>query len=188
MFELKGVDAFIAGIDKWLEEVEELAVEVYRGLAIEGLRAVVVETPQDTGNAASNWNFSIDSQDTSVTDELRQLVKSAEGSNLDYESFPQYSKRTPNPRAFELVAERNGGREFDLLSLDQEVYISNSSGLEESYIQLLEENPNEFLRKENDPGHMVQNAKTTLSTVYGNLTLSQITFLRDRLITAELFT
>ena len=167
MFRFEGLPQFIKGIDDWLKSVENESVEVLRGIAVEAFFKVANETPQWTGNAASNWNLSVGSPDFSVSTELLSQYSDSEdfGAMFGAEFVGGDIKQKGDPEAVSMAVSYNAGRQYQIKSLDLPVYITNSAeGLNgEAYLQMLEENPGNFLRPENNPGHMVQNAVVDLS-------------------------
>jgi len=162
MFRISGIDAFERGISAWLEKMEKKAVVIYRGLVLKAYYRVAVETPQWSGNAASNWRIGVNridvSFDTAVIDEhWGEAIPPHQKGDLEHITPALNRERT------KLTAIR---------SLDDKVFISNSSKgfgnrLHEfnqlhPYIVDLEENPNNFLRRVNLPGHMVSRVVTEI--------------------------
>ena len=182
MFKLEGLDAFVRGMDDWIKEVEKEAIEVYRGIAVGAFFMVAENTPQWSGNAASNWNLSVGSPDTSViTELLEQYTDKMFFSDIlggQFIDAPVNAKG--DPKAIALAANYNSGNQYRITDLDAKVFISNSSvNLDnEAYIQMLEDNAGGFLRPENEPGHMVQETVAALGVTYGLLSGSDIANLK----------
>lgn len=174
MFKLVGVDKFIAGIEQWKKEVQEEAQQVHRGIAVEAFYHMLYETPQWTGSAVANWNFSVgspnDSVDTSLKREFEDLVWDAEPFQKNH------------PRAIARAVQNNAGKD-EILEGFPSYFLSNAAeNLDgESYIDMLETNPNGFLRSVNDPGHMVENYKSVFS-MKSQLSVDEVKFLKKRRI------
>lgn len=173
MISFKNANAFIKGIDSWLEETEKELDQAFRGFCVGAFHKVAMETPQWSGNAASNWKLSIGSPDTSVSTELLQantpaanrVTRADQGAYFGYGFGPPlYS--AGDPYAVQVAAARNRGRDT-LIKLGSTVYISNSSESlsGQSYIAMLEANPNNFLRAVNEPGHMVERTAVEMNNL-----------------------
>lgn len=154
--------SFLTGLRKALAEINTEVVEVYRGYALNALHAIVRETPQWSGGAASNWNFDFGQptyrMDTDLKDADASLPWHMAGMNL---------RDKDDKRAWEISFARAAVGVSGLTALAStprgalklpHIYINNAAkDLDgSSYIQHLEENPGDYLRKENEPGHMVQ--------------------------------
>lgn len=149
-------------IDAEIEKMDLMLNGVMRGLAITAFGVLLEETPQWSGNAAANWNFSIGSPDLSTNHKFkRDLDKSNAPISL---AASMEAKSKGDPEAIIFAIRQNAGREVGI-TYRTPVFLSNSaenlSG--ESYIHMLELNPNNFLRAENAPGHMTFTAKAVLS-------------------------
>lgn len=152
MFMIKPAEAdrFSKALDMALLDMTNECIQVYRGLAIAVFNYVAWETPQWTGNAASNWNFKAGAPDLSVDSTLKagQLpVDRLMGIN---------ALKKGNPAAVQRAASRNEGRQYEV-TLGVPTCISNNAQELDgaSYASYLEENPNNYLRDENEPGAMV---------------------------------
>jgi hypothetical protein len=130
-----------------------------------------METPQWSGNAASNWKLSVGAPDTTISTELLQanLPAANRVSRADQGAYYGYGFGPPlytagDPYAMQVAVGRNQGRDT-LIKLGSQVYISNSSTSlsGKAYIDMLEANPNNFLRAENQPGHMVERTALKMS-------------------------
>ena len=164
MIQLKGASEFIKGIDSWLEETETQLNWVFRGFCVVLFHNLALNTPQWSGNAASNWRLSVDTLDTSVDTNLLQANvgssnRVAQGRQGGYFGRgwgpPLFSKG--DPYAVQMAVARNKGNDTPI-KLESTVFISNSSESlsGKAYIQMLEDNPGNFLRAVNEPGHMVR--------------------------------
>jgi len=161
MIKISGTSKFISGIDKWLADTDKELDDAFRGFCVMAFHRLVTETPQWSGSAATNWNLSTGSEDTSTQEKLQ--VKAWESANQD-DWGPVSIKG--DPLAVGLAIQRNMGKDAKI-KVGDEVYISNSaksiSG--QSYIMMLEENPENFLRTDNEPGHMVENVSRRASNL-----------------------
>lgn len=171
MLKLVGAAAFKKGIDTWLADMEKMSKEVLRGYCTVVYHRLALETPQWSGNAASNWRIQIGEVDTSTDSALLRRGQTStksvgfkrRGATRMARSLAEFIKG--DIRAVQIGVARNSGR-LAAIELGEPVFISNSSeslsGV--SYIQYLEANPNNYLRKGNRPGGMVERAE-----VYGEL-------------------
>jgi len=166
--------AFSQGIEKWLLETRNEIVEVYRGLAITMFNYVAWETPQWTGNAAANWNFKVGYPDISIDLSLKTKQSSVD------KRIGIGALQKGNPAAVQIATSRNSGRAEEVKDLLRPIYITNSAeGLDGiAYIRMLEENPNNYLRKENEPGAMAAHAVTAASVNLALLSRADIAQLR----------
>lgn len=165
---LKVTDAsikkFDAELDAWFAKTTQRILYAYRGLSAAVFNYVAWETPQWSGSAAANWNirFGYISDETDMS--LKASNTSERGSlsgprNLARMKFGVPTAQKGDPRAVQIAAARNAGRLTSITGAFESVpvYITNNAkGLSgEAYLQMLEANPNNFLRPVNDPGHMV---------------------------------
>lgn len=173
MLEFTNLQEFLDELTLEISSVNSEVTEVFRGFCVVAFHKVVMTTPQWTGNAAANWNFSVGAEDTSVDFSYKDTADSKE-----WGEEPVYSLQSPHPNATSSAIMKNLGKE-NAVTLEQSVYISNSAESlgHEFYIMYLEDNPNNFLRSENNPGHMVEYAINDLSG--GELTGAQLLTLQD---------
>lgn len=173
MIKFKNADAFIKGIEDWILNTEAELDQAFRGFCVGAFHRVVMETPQWSGNAASNWKLSVGAPDTSVSTELLQanLPAANRVTRADQGAYYGYGYGPPlyaagDPYAMQIAVGRNQGRDAQI-KLGSKVYISNSSESlsGKSYIEMLEANPNGFLRAVNQPGHMVERAASTMGSL-----------------------
>lgn len=153
MFLIKPEEAkrFANALDLALLEMTDECIQVYRGLAVAMFNYVAWETPQWTGNAASNWNFSVGAPDLSADSSLK-----AQQSVVDRLMGIGALEKGAG-EAVQIAASRNEGRQY-AVTLAAPVYIANAAQeLSDGtvYASYLEENPNNYLRPENEPGAMV---------------------------------
>lgn len=162
MFYIKNAAEVSARLNEWLIKTRLDVMEVYRGVAIAVFHYVALNTPQWSGNAASNWNIDVGAPTFRVTTSLKEgavfMAESAVDSgwkNVSRWQFGVPVASKGDPRAVEMAVARNSG--FSLPSLETDVFINNAAeDLDgKKYIRLLEENPGNYLRPENEPGHMV---------------------------------
>ena len=161
---------FLQDFKKALAAINQEVVEVYRGYVLNALHAVVRETPQWSGGAASNWNLDWGAPTYRVDTDLKSSaavdrVGSLLGLNV---------KDKRDKRAWEIAFSRAVGTVNGLSALVLEprgafklptIFINNAAKELDGtlYIQHLEENPNNYLRKENEPGHMVYYAVQSMN-------------------------
>ena len=158
MFMVTPVEAkrFSAAFDTELKKLRVEAAQAYKGFATAAFNYILRETPQWTGNAVSNWNF-----------DLGTATYHVDTKWADEDTGAQvFSKLQPNTTAMSEAATRSLPS-YHRITLTSHVFINNASidvdG--ESYIALLEENTGAYLRKENEPGHMVANCVTRFSAL-----------------------
>ena len=152
MISFTNLDEFIGGINKAIVDIEREVTEVYRGYCVAAFHHVLMETPQWSGNAAANWEFGVDYESTSP---IMTGLLNVSGAAID----PQAEKGLgAGYTAISMAISSNKGREMEIRDAGAQIYITNSSEnlSNESYIEKLEENPNDFLRSANRPGHMVE--------------------------------
>lgn len=177
MIEFTNLQEFLDGLTLEIDSVNLEVTEAFRGFCVLAFHKVVMNTPQWSGSAASNWNFSVGSEDTSV-DYTFKLEDAAKNKHGAFYGYSDYSLQSPHPNATPTAFVKNLGKE-NAVALDSEVYICNSAESldHQSYIMFLEDNPNNFLRPENNPGHMVEYAINELSGP--EFTEAQLKILRD---------
>ena len=163
--------AFGQQIDKEIAVFEAMAIGVVRGLSITVFGILLDETPQWSGNAVANWNFGVGTPDLSVNHKFKD--------KLDKEAIPisalaEGAGAKGDLEAINDAIQRNAGRELEITA-NSTVYLTNNaenlSGA--SYIEMLELNPNNFLRPENEPGHMMATAVFEVSRAYANITTAK---------------
>lgn len=163
------LDSFLLGIQKWHQETALEAIQVYRGVAVTLFNYVTYETPQWTGSAAANWNISAGAPDFSVDLSLKMSNTSERASkgsarNLSRTRFGSPVAQKGDERAIQLAASRNAGKFAGLVTFAPIFLVNAAKGLQgDAYARLLEENPNNYLRPENEPGHMLANAYAAVS-------------------------
>lgn len=165
MFRLDNEAEFIRGIKKFEAELDKTVEEVYRGWSVMLFGRILRTTPQWTGNAASNWAYNVGSPSY---DTSQVIIMEAE--RAEEQGVPIKPKKMGHPEAISMARSANTGKEKTVKLTGKDnlptIYISNASKslTGKSYITYLESNPNNFLRAENEPGHMVARA----SDFYGN--------------------
>jgi hypothetical protein len=158
VLKLEGEQLFIAGIDRWMGDVEQLAVEALRGLAVKVFKAALDNSPQFSGNAVANWKFSVNSVDVSQDDFFKDLF---------YEKITPdviaYSKINPNDQAHDYAIAGAAGNDMKVKSLRDVIYVSNSV----SYASWLAKATEADLRAVNHVGHLISH--TIADVVEGHL-------------------
>jgi hypothetical protein len=173
---------FIKELNAAVANMKREADEVFRGFATATFHRVLAETPQWSGNAAYNWNVSKNQEDGTVRYELKRAAapdRSARAGLMDrWDSpyGPAVSKG--DPRAM-VMSMRRATSTLLTVSINDKVFVCNSAESldNESYIAYLEENPNNFLRAVNSPGHMIERTANTAASL-GRLTPLQALALR----------
>lgn len=153
------LDEFLLGLERWHQEAALEAVQVYKGIAVSVFNYVTHETPQWTGSAAANWNLSIGVPDFNVDLSLKASQSTAD------RLMGVGALQKGDEAAIQRAATRNAGRAEAITSLRTPVYLANAAQdlQRQTYIRLLEDNPNNYLRPENEPGHMLANAYRDVS-------------------------
>ena len=149
MIKITGEVKVCEGLDEFLAKAVLEATQVFRGFTVAVYFRLLVENPQWTGNAASNWNYNASGETTYLLD-----------------AGMSYVGHKGDDRGISISVMRNAGRE-KVVTLETPVRLSNSSvNLKKvAYIALLEENPNNFLREVNNPGHMVERTSAGASSI-----------------------
>ena len=157
-------EKFVAGLDKWLAELDEHLDQTFRGFCVSVYHYIVHETPQWTGHAAANWNLSVGSPDMS---EDRTLMFALDEAHR-YPTPREGPSEKGHPRALALADQRNTGRDLDI-TVDTPVFITNAAtdAQRQEYLDYLESGSGSSrpLRGINMPGHMRERA----IGFYGNL-------------------
>ena len=164
MFELTNRREFISGLDKFEKGMDLAIEEIYRGWSVMIFGRILRTTPQWTGNAVANWAYNVGSAYTHNNDVILREHDYAEGTGLGPKP-----KKMGHPEAIRMARSASTGKEKKAKLKGSKlpvIFISNNakslSG--KSYIRHLEDNPGNFLRAENEPGHIV--ARTI--DFYGN--------------------
>lgn len=182
------VDSILAAaqqLEIYGQRLGEVCEEIYRGLCIDMFHSVVMNTPQWTGNAASNWNLGVGHRDTTYDVTLKASNQSERASqsktrNASRTRFGSPVAEKGDTRAADIAVSRNAGRE-QAITLTSTVFITNySKSLSgETYIKKLEDNANDFLRPVNRPGHMVEITEAKVQLLMGRLSEPEIITLRN---------
>ena len=153
-----------------LSQLREIKVElnaevtdIYRGFVAVAYDSVLEETPQWTGHAAAQWNIGIEHIDMSTSNlyaeenlAVSKHIRAGVPMDDDSGDFLSSAKAAGDPAAIEEAKHRQGSNLEEILLTDV-IYISNNveNMLNEAYASKLEENPNNYLREVNEPGHMI---------------------------------
>ncbi|MFU8831017.1 MAG: hypothetical protein ACNA7J_02565 [Wenzhouxiangella sp.] len=161
---------FTLALTAKLNRMRQACGEVYRGYALAVYHRILTETPQYSGNAVSNWNVSMGQPNYKV-----KYTWKESGSNLRW--VPRFSKGAP-PAIMDSV-HSNSAIFAGPFTLTAPYYLANAAENldKKSYIQLLERNPNFFLRPVNEPGQMVERVANSART-FGILSQARIESLR----------
>ena len=153
MLKITNALEFSAGIDRWLEEVDDLAVGALRGLSVKLFEAVLENSPQFSGNAVANWRYSVNGKDTSSNNFFKQIFNEANDPKKGADIEP-FSKENRNSLAKLAAVESAAGREKDVNSLSDVIYISNSV----DYADWLSTATEQDLREVNHIGHLISHS------------------------------
>lgn len=152
---------FKSAVKKVKTELRQEVTDVFKGYVTVAFNMLVDETPQWTGHAAAQWNIGVDRLDMSTSSlfaedraEISRLFNS--GKKVSGESISKPLKHKSHPAAVNEAKERNSDKVLQI-ALDKVIFLSNNAvdTIEGAYAQKLEENPNNYLRRVNRPGHMV---------------------------------
>jgi len=182
MIRFKNVPEFVKKLKAAMVNMEREANQVYRGFVTATFHRVLTETPQWSGNAVANWNVSLNSPDWTVN----YTLKEAAAPDRSARRLLQHKWDTPygpavskgDPRGI-MMSVRRAKDKLVSVTIHDRVHICNAAEnlKHESYIQYLEDNPNNFLRPVNQPGHMVERV-TNSALSFGLLTEPQQQALR----------
>jgi len=171
---------FSEGLDAWLVETEKLVVDVFRGFAVALFNYAVWETPQWSGSAASNWNLRYGYPSSEADYDLKIGNLSERGSQSGGRNLPRMRFGVPvaqkgDGRAAMVAKARNAGKPETITGHHLDVFITNTSkGLSgESYMSMLEENPNNYLRAVNEPGHMLASGILKATVLFADINPAQ---------------
>jgi len=171
---------FTEGLDSWLLETEKRVVDVFRGFAVALFNYAVWETPQWSGSAASNWNFRYGYESSEVDYDLKIGNLSERGSRSGGRNLPRMKFGVPvtqkgDGRAMAVARARNTGKPETVIGHRLGIFITNASKSlsGESYIEMLESNPNNYLRAVNEPGHMVAYGVAKAMVLFADINPSQ---------------
>ena len=159
MYEVKKSDTvkFLREFDIALEKIKKNFMDTYRGYCIASFNSILRETPQWSGNAVANWNFDLSvpsyRTDTDLKDlSQRDIVGRLTGTGI-------HEKGDPEAIAIAVSRALPAMAALRYPTPPMTVCINNASKDLDgtAYILMLETNPNNYLRTENEPGAMVAN-------------------------------
>ena len=158
--------SFFEDLDRAFEDLQVHATKQFQMFCYGVFEYVLYQTPQWTGNAAANWNVSTGSPDERIPADLLDLAQYNTDKSGKFATLPGGPFKKGDRQAVDIAIGRNYA-EFDRITLKDEVFLANSSESlsGKSYIMHLEQNPGNFLRAENEPGHMVSRAIATYSSL-----------------------
>jgi hypothetical protein len=152
---------FKGAIKKAKAELRQEVTDVFKGYVTVAFNMLVDETPQWTGHAAAQWNIGVNRLDMSTSSlfaadraEISGIFNS--GKKVSGELISKKLKYKAHPTAVNEARERNSDKVLQI-ALDKVIFLSNNAvdTIEGAYAQKLEENPGNYLRRVNRPGHMV---------------------------------
>ncbi len=158
MFEISNWDEVERGLKKFEQQLEKSVEDFYRGWTVKMFQQIVWTTPQWSGNAVANWNYSLGQVDSTYT---TQRLDDYAAAQAEGQQLPRATRGDGDAvnEVFIKNEGRDAGVKFSLGGLP-EVFIHNPSQnlTGKAYASFLEANESGFLRVENEPGHMVQRA------------------------------
>lgn len=165
MLELTNLAQFNEGLDRWLDEVEDLATDAFRGLVAKALKFVVLGTPEWSGNLAASWRITFGGPAAGY---VETVFKEAEFGGPAAGAKEPFSRISPNYAAVH-YAYVIAKRQLPYVRLDSNVVISNPA----PYYMPVELDKNSkgasFVRGVNKPIEMVLAAATAPSLHPGEL-------------------
>lgn len=148
------------GIDRWIEDCEELADAAFRGLCAQVFSYVLRGTPEWTGNLAASWKLNVGAPAIGYSDTVFKDVMLG-GVALNPEPF---SRVRPNEAAI-VYATQIAKQELAAVRLGAPVYITNNA----PYAGEVENDQNKsgksFVRLVNLPVEMVHAAYDKFSSI-----------------------
>jgi hypothetical protein len=176
---------FRLGFQRWLQQQEEGALDVFRGLAATAYAYIVEETPEYTGETVANWTFHADGPDLRYTSGIklgRKVRRQAGKASAVWQK--------PGATALPTILDGNGGNPAALRlaraslrqgfrsvsSLAQDIWIANATHFDPGGFQVgqLETPPSGWLREVNAPGHMIERAVSYVSDVFARIDASNV--------------
>jgi len=135
--------------------------DVFKGYVTVAFNMLVDETPQWTGHAAAQWNIGVNMLDMSksslfIDDRVGISDIFDDDGPVSETKLSKQIKCKAHPTAVDEAKKRNSDKVLQI-ALDKVIFLSNNAEdlFEGSYVEMLEENPNNYLRRVNRPGHMV---------------------------------
>jgi hypothetical protein len=182
MITFRNVPDFIKKLEAAVLNMEREANQVYRGFVTATFHRLLTETPQWSGNAAANWNVGINGSDFSVNYTLKEAAapdRSARRLREHKWDSPYGPAVSKGDERGIMMSVRRNAMKLSLVDVKHNTHLCNAAQnlKHESYIQYLEENPDNFLRSVNQPGHMVERVGNTAASL-GQLTEPQQLALR----------
>lgn len=111
------------GIDKWLDEMEDLALGAMRGMAVEAFSFVVHGTPEWSGNLTSNWRLTVGGPAVGYSP---SLWKEESFGSLAIDKQPYSSRVSPNGAAIH-YAMTIAKTQLQFARLGAPIYITNTA-------------------------------------------------------------
>lgn len=137
--EIKNLGEVVDTLDKWLEDVEALATKVAKGLAATTLHNVLNFSVQYSGDFAANWNYSINSIDTTFTpgavvgpDNISKYKFGKEPNEGSFQALISREMSGSLDEAPQFALRRNRGKD-NSFKLGDTIYISNSAKHDDAY-------------------------------------------------------
>ena len=147
MFHIENAEDFTRQLRAKVLAMRMACDEITRGYVTAVFHWVAMETPQWSGNAAANWNFSLGAPDLSVSHTFK-------ANSLRW--VPKFSKGETS--TVMSAVNRARGSIQSMTVMGPSAFISNAAESldNQRYIQHLEDNRSNFLRPVNNPGHMLE--------------------------------
>lgn len=149
MLRANNLAQFNEGLDRWLEAVEDLANDAFRGLCIDAFSYILQGTPEWSGNLAASWRLNVGQPAVGYD----PTVFKDQSFNVAGDREP-FSNKDPNTAALGYAA-AIARTQLPFIRLGAPVFISNPA----PYAMEVEVNVNAkgvpFLRLVNQPYEMV---------------------------------
>ena len=187
MIQVTNAKEFNRGLDDWLAATEKEITETFRGLAYATVEYLIEETPQWTGNAASNWRVSVNGSGVPMPDETLLMAYHNDPSNFAKETGCAIPKYSVGDSPAVAMAKSDALSKLRNVGLSDSIRVVNpaKSLSGNAYAAMVEANPNSYLRPENDAGsgagHMVYRTVSYMEASYPRLDESDIQHLRGGL-------
>jgi hypothetical protein len=176
MLTIENLGEVLHGIDRWVEECEDLGDDAFRGLTAAAFKYVVLGTPEWSGNLAASWRLTVGQPSVGYNETVfKEDAARLGGLAINPEPF---SKIRPNYDAIR-YAFAIAGKELPLVTLYSEVFISNNAPYAEEVAADRKANGKAFLRQVNLPVEMTHAAADKFGA------MGELTELRARALAGE---
>lgn len=160
----RNIDAFATGLDRWLDAVEDEVADVANGLTVKLFNHIVEISPQYSGDFAGNWQYSVNTINTTFTP-----------LNLLDQSPLRIPFLQGGKQAITYAKAMNKGRDTNY-KLGDTFYISNSAVHDEAYALKIENNEIKF--RPGNQGGTIARALATVAPAYYTVGKADVQALR----------